>query len=183
MIPEKLVKDNYGWMLTLAQSIVGEQSLAEDVVQEALVNALSKLDTFEHRSTIHTWLRRIVVNQSISVLRKTRRLSEDPLDGYQPEFDASGGCRIEDKWVYPVTPETLLSQKNTHQEILHAFSLIPESHSLIVKLRDVEGYSTHEVAKFLGISESNVKVRLHRARSALKKILEPTLKNEGSNHD
>ena len=81
-------------MLTLAKSIVGEQSLAEDVVQEALVNALSKLHTFEHRSTIHTWLRRIVVNQSISVLRKTRRLSEDSLDNYQPEFDASGGCRL-----------------------------------------------------------------------------------------
>ena len=62
--------------------------------------------------------------------------------------------------------------------IEEAFRLIPESHALIVKLRDVEGYDTKEVAEFLGISESNVKVRLHRARNALKKILEPTLKNE-----
>lgn len=176
--PEHLIKEHYGWMLALANLILGDKSLAEDVVQESLIKALSNLHKFEHRSSLKTWLRRITTNQSINKLRKVKQLAEDSFDDYPSDFDATGECRLEPKLSSLATPETLLAKKKTHQMIEEAFRLIPESHALIVKLRDVEGYDTKEVAEFLGISESNVKVRLHRARNALKKILEPTLKNE-----
>ena len=176
--PEHLIKEHYGWMLALANLILGDKSLAEDVVQESLIKALSNLQTFENRSSLKTWLRRITTNQSINKLRKVKQLAEDSFDDYPSDFDATGECRLESKLSSLATPETLLAKKKTHQMIEEAFRLIPESHALIVKLRDVEGYDTKEVAEFLGISESNVKVRLHRARNALKKILEPTLKNE-----
>lgn len=175
--PEQFVKEHHNWMLALATSLVKEKGAAEDVVQEALIKALSNYQTFEHRSKVKTWLHRITVNQAINKLKKTKRLAEDSFDDQQPEFDAKG-CRIEPKWGPLASPETLLSQKQNHQKIEQAFSAIPESHALIVKLRDIEGYDTKEVAKLLEISESNVKVRLHRARAALKKILEPMLNDD-----
>jgi len=175
--PEQIIKDNYGWMLALATRIVGDRSLGEDVVQEALIKAVSNLGNLEKAENIKAWLRRITVNNAINRHRKTKSLAEDSFNDHQPEFD-NMNCRIEPKWGALATPEVLLSQKNTYTQIERAFESIPESHALIVKLRDVEGYDTKEVAELLEISESNVKVRLHRARSALKKILEPVLKGE-----
>ena len=182
-LPEKFVKEHYRWMLALATRIMGEKSLAEDVVQEALIKALSNIHAIEKKSSINSWLRKTTINHAINLLRKTKRLAEETFDEFQPEYDATGGCRIEPKWAILSTPETLLSQKNTHEIIQQAFDLIPASHALIVKLRDIEGYDTKEVANFLNLSEANVKVRLHRARSALKKILEPLLKNQDTRYE
>jgi len=180
--PEQIIKDNYGWMLALANSIVGESSLGEDVVQEALIKAMSKLDSLEKSENIKAWLRRITVNHAINRLRKTKRLAEEPFDDHQPEFDDMS-CRVEPKRGALASPEVLLSRQNTCEQIERAFESIPESYALVVRLRDVEGYDTKEVAELLEMSESNVKVRLHRARSALKKILEPVLKCEEVDYD
>lgn len=176
---EKFIRENYGWMLALAESMLGERGTAEDTVQEALIKALNALPNFEHRSSVKTWLRRITVNQTITTMRKLKRLSEVTLDEHQPEFD-NFDCRIEEKWDSFPTPEQLLEQKHTRQLIEKALKSLPQSYSIVVRLRDVEGYNTSEVADLLGVSESNVKVRLHRARSALKKILEPVLRREGA---
>jgi RNA polymerase sigma-70 factor (ECF subfamily) len=151
--------------------------LAEDSVQEALIKALPAMQNFQHRSSLKTWLRRITINQTITVLRKQKRLSEKTLDEFQPEFD-NMDCRIEQKWDSFPTPEKLLERNNIRDHIEQALNSLPRSYSIIVRLRDVEGYDTKEVAVLLGLSESNVKVRLHRARSALKKILEPVLRGE-----
>ena len=164
-------------MLSLASTVVGEKSLGEDIVQESLIKALSSIDRFQNRSSIKTWLHRITVNNAISQLRKMKRLSEESLNEHQPEFD-SMACRNEAKWGPLRDPETMLAQRHTREKIEQAFHNLPESHALIVRLRDLMGYDTKEVADMLAISEVNVKVRLHRARSALKTILEPVLRNE-----
>ncbi|MEM7357517.1 MAG: sigma-70 family RNA polymerase sigma factor [Pseudomonadota bacterium] len=176
---EKLVRDNYGWMLVLARDIVGDHALAEDVVQEALINAVRGLDKFKQRSRLQTWLRRITINQAITKLRQLDRIAEEEFDEYQPEFDKLD-CRIEAKWATLPTPERILEQQGTQALIEQAFAKLPESYRLVVRLRDIEGYDTREVAELLSVSENNVKVRLHRARAALKKLLEPVLRREDS---
>ena len=104
---EKLIRENYTWMLALAESMLGDRGLAENTVQEALIKALLAMQDFQHRSSLKTWLRRITINQTITALRKQKRLSEKTLDEYQPEFDDMD-CRIEPKWDSFPTPETLL---------------------------------------------------------------------------
>jgi len=175
--PNQLIHDNYHWMLKLAESIIGDASLAEDVVQEALISALKGIREFENRSSLKTWLHRITTNQAIGKLRSLKRLSELSIDEYQPDFDALD-CRIEPRWGQLLSPEQVLEKQCIETTISDAFSLLHESYQVMIRLRDVEGYSVAEVAEMLEMSESNVKVKLHRARAAFKKRLEIQLRDE-----
>lgn len=174
---EALVRNNIGWMLGLAERLVGNKAQAEDVVQEALINALRGLADFEGRSQLKTWLRRITINAAISSLRKQNRLAEQPIDELLPEFDRFD-CRIEDRWTQLKSADEVLASSERRTAVLTAVRSLPESYGLVLQLRDIEGYDTAEVAEMLNLSASNVKVRLHRARAALKKLLEPVLRNE-----
>ena len=174
---EQLVRDNIGWMLSLAQRILGERSLAEDAVQDAFVSAFRGLANFEGRSSVKTWLHRITVNASLMILRKQKRLSEQPIDEYLPEFDRNL-CRIEAPWPRLATADEILDDERLRSLVSERIAMLPESYRIVFQLRDIEGYDTGEVAELLGISTDNVKVRLHRARAALKKLLEPVLRME-----
>ena len=99
------------------------------------------------------------------------------LDALLPEFDQYD-YRLEDRWSFLARVEDVQENQGRLDMLSKAFSSIPESYRIVLQLRDIEGYDTTEVAELLDISESNVKVRLHRARSALKKIIEPLLRGE-----
>lgn len=174
---EQLVRDNIGWMLALAERILRDRGLAEDTVQEAFVDAFRGLDSFEGRSSLKTWLRRITVNASLTKLRQLKRLAEQPIDEYLPEFDRYE-CRIEAPWTHLATLEEVLENEDVRARISASIDALPDSYRIVLQLRDIEGYDTSEVATLLSISESNAKVRLHRARAALKKLLEPVLRGE-----
>jgi RNA polymerase sigma-70 factor (ECF subfamily) len=147
---EQLVRDNIAWMLALAERMLRDRGLAEDVVQEAFVRALRGLGDFEGRSSVKTWLHRITVNASLTKLRQLKRLGEQPIDEYLPEFDRAN-CRVEAPWTYLASVQDV-----------------------------VENAELRACADLLQITEANVKVRLHRARAALKKLLEPILRGEVS---
>ncbi len=70
------MRDNAGWMLVLAERMLNDAALAEDVVQEALISAINGLDRFEEKSSLKTWLHRITVNAALSKIRKQKRLAE-----------------------------------------------------------------------------------------------------------
>ena len=176
---EKLVRENIGWMLDLAERILRDRGLAEDAVQEAFISALGALDSFEGRSTLKTWLRRITINSALAKLRQIKRRAEQPFDELLPEFD-SLDCRIEDKWKTLVSTESVVSEKQQRNLIRKTILELPEPFRMVLYLRDIEGYDTHEVSEMLNLTESNVKVRLHRARAALKKLLEPILRKDES---
>ena len=93
------MRDNAGWMLVLAERMLNDAAMAEDVVQEALISAINGLDRFEERSSLKTWLHRITVNAALSKLRKQKRLAEQPIDEFLPEFDQYD-CRIEQPWTH-----------------------------------------------------------------------------------
>jgi RNA polymerase sigma-70 factor (ECF subfamily) len=174
---EQLVRENIAWMLTLAERILGDRGLAEDTVQEAFMDAFRGLKNFEGRSSLKTWLRRITINAAISKLRQLKRLAEQPIDEYLPEFDRYD-CRVEMPWTYLATLEEVLENDDLRAQVIECIDTLPDSYRIVLQLRDIEGYDTNEVAELLAITDSNVKVRLHRARAALKKLLEPILRGE-----
>lgn len=174
---EQLVRENIGWMLALAERLLRDRGLAEDVVQEAFMAALAGLDRFEGRSTIKTWLNRITVNTSLSKLRQLKRLAEHSIDEHLPEFDRHN-CRIEAPWTYLAPLQEVVENNELRNSVTNNIETLPDAYRIVLQLRDIEGYDTKEVAELLDISVANVKVRLHRARSALKKLLEPVLRGE-----
>lgn len=88
-----------------------DRGLAEDVVQEAFINAFRGLDNFEGRSSLKTWLHRITVNAALVRLRQLKRLAEQPMDQYLPEFDRYE-CRIESPWTYLASTEEIMQSDN-----------------------------------------------------------------------
>ncbi len=174
---ELLVRDNIQWMLSLANSLLRDSALAQDAVQDAFISAFRGLDKFESRSSIKTWLHRITVNAALTKLRQIKRRAEQPIDDYMPQFDQND-CRLESPWTNLSSVQTILESESLRAQVNLAIVSLPDNYRIVMQLRNIEGYDTAEVADALGISESNVKVRLHRARAALKKLLEPMLRGE-----
>ena len=173
----QLVRDNGGWMRVVAERLLRDPVLAEDCVQEALINAIQKIDTFAGRASLRTWLHRIVVNAALMKLRTRRRLNEGSIDDLMPAFDANA-CRIEAPWQEIETPERILERAQSSDLVPRAIERLPDVYRIVLMLRDIEELSTRETAELLDCTENAVKVRLHRARSALKKLLEPLLRGE-----
>mgnify|MGYP001824463886 CR=1 FL=1 len=172
---ENFVRSNTGWMLAVARRIVLDAATAEDVVQEAFSNIFSSLKSFQGNSSLKTWMHRIVVNQALMALRKRRRRNEHPIEELLPQFDGYG-CRIDEPSMLShlaQTPEALLLSSDRRQQVLASIDRLPDSYRVVLMLRDIEELSTSEVAEMTGLTEANVKVRLHRARAALKKLLSP----------
>jgi RNA polymerase sigma-70 factor (ECF subfamily) len=176
---ETMVRDNIAWMIAVAERLLNDRALAEDAVQEAFISAFRGLDKFQNKSTLKTWLHRITVNTALMKLRQLKRLAEQPIDEYLPEFDKNE-CRIEAAWQAIPSTEEIISSEQQRQQIHAAINQLPDAYRIVLLLRDIEGYDTSEVSQLLDISESNVKVRLHRARAALKKLIEPLLRDEES---
>ncbi len=174
---EDLVRLHGPRLFAVANRILRDSHLAEDCVQEAFISALANIDQFVGRASFAAWLRRIVVNQALMKLRSRKRMNEQPIDPLLPEFDNSG-CRIEPPWTAPMSPEEIVARNDLRALILARIDDLPETYRVILQLRDIEELTTAEVAEALQLSEANVKVRLHRARAALKKLLEPILKGD-----
>lgn len=173
----KLVRTHSDWMLGAAFRILRDRAHAEDAVQVAFTKIWSKLDAFEGRSALQTWMHRIVVNEALMTLRKIKRRNEHSIDDLLPVFDENG-CRVELGDHTPATPEALLSRRQTNDYVRDAIMTLPDKYRLVLCLRDIEGFSTTETSQVLELSEANVKVRLHRARAALKTLLEPHIKGQ-----
>jgi len=172
-----LVREHISWMLALAERMLVDRALAEDAVQEAFINAFRSLSKFEQRSSIKTWLHRITVNSCLMKIRQMKQRAEQSIDEFLPEFDHDN-CRIEARWNHLASVEDVLANEYLSTLVKDTIYQLPEQYRNVLLLRDIEGYDTSEVAKLLEITESNVKVRLHRARAALKKLLEPVLRGE-----
>ncbi|MGJ8598137.1 RNA polymerase sigma factor [Sulfitobacter sp.] len=169
---EGLVRANIGWMLGLAGRILNDHDLAKDAVQLAFSKIHLKIDQFEGRSHPKTWMHRIVVNEALMILRKKKRANEQSIDQLLPSFDARG-MRVPVPHVTAETSETALHSKQTVSIVRELISELPDAYRVVLQLRDIEEMTTAEVSDFLEITETNVKVRLHRARTALKSLLEP----------
>jgi RNA polymerase sigma-70 factor (ECF subfamily) len=174
---EGMVRTWCGRMLAVAYRLLGSEEDARDCVQEAFLNAFQKLAAFEGRSSLGTWLHRIVVNQALSKLRARGRRPEEPLDGLLPTFDA-GGHRLGPQARPAVSVQELAARSEVREVVQRSIARLPDPYRVVLLLRDIEGYDTAEVAGLLGLTEGALKVRLHRARSALRALLEPLMRGE-----
>ncbi len=149
----------------LAYRLLRDEAAAEDVVQETFLNAFKALDKFDGRSKLSTWLFRIAYNNALMRFRAQR-----PTVALEEE---SNGEEQMSPVVVPwrETPEDALTRKETQEALEQAISSLPASLRAVFELRDVQQHSTAETAEILGVSEANVKVRLYRARLALREKL------------
>jgi RNA polymerase sigma-70 factor (ECF subfamily) len=166
---EALMRRHNQRMFRLARSVVRDDREAEDVVQEAWVAAFTHLDQYAGRARFGTWLLRIAVHEALSRVRHERRFAA--LDEEDPAV-------TDVRSPTEATPEDRAANAELAAALAAAVDALPESHRAVFVLRQVEGLSTAETAAALGLSEANVKVRLHRCRAALRSDLERRLGDE-----
>jgi RNA polymerase sigma-70 factor (ECF subfamily) len=173
-----LVERYHDSMLRVATSFVPSRAVAEEVVQDTWLAALRGLSGFEGRSSLRTWLFRILVNRARTT--GTREHRSIPVADAGPAVDASR-FGLDGAWVAP--PEQWIEEAESRlaagklAALLHAaLDDLPDRQREIVTLRDVEGMSSAEACEVLGISEANQRVLLHRGRSKLRQVLEADLR-------
>lgn len=149
----------------LALGLLGDELEADGVVQETFIRLFGRLDSFEGRSSLGTWLYRVAYNLSMDHLR--RRRPELSLDDEEEEMAA--GTATVAEWGR--LPEEALSNDEVRQALDEAISALPEHYRVVFILREIEGLSTQETAEVTEISTSAAKVRLHRARLFLRERL------------
>jgi RNA polymerase sigma-70 factor (ECF subfamily) len=170
---EILVRENSGRMLAVARRYLRSEEPARDAVQEAFVSAFRSIARFQGGSSLSTWLHRIVVNACLMKLRSGRRHAETSIEELLPQFDGTGHrVAVEDDWSE--SAETALSRGQTRDAVRSAIERLPENYRTVLILRDIEEVSTAEAAAMLKTTPTAVKVRLHRARQALRTLLAPT---------
>jgi RNA polymerase sigma-70 factor (ECF subfamily) len=183
----RIVRDWHSSLLRVAQIFVPTRALAEDVVQETWLRVLGALDRFEGRSSLKTWVFRILVNTAktraqregrvipFSSLHDPARVPEASVDA--DRFLADSHEHHPGGWASPPPelPEDRLIAAETRERIAQAIEALPANQRAVISLRDVEGWSSDEVRNALDVTEVNQRVLLHRARSKVRQALEDYL--------
>jgi len=182
---EELTRRHYPAMLRIAMAYVRDREAADDVIQEAWLTFWRTLDRFEGRSSLRTWLFGILTN-----LARARRRRESRFISFTSLFELAAPSRgptvnprrfgVDDRWQAPPSswsqlPENVLESQETLAEVKAAIDMLPPKLREVIVLRDVAGLSSDEVCDLLAISPSNQRVRLHRARAAVRQKLEDAL--------
>ena len=173
---ETLVRTHGGRLLSVARRYLRSEEDARDAVQEGFVAAFRAIDRFEGGSSLSTWLHRIVINACLMKLRSSRRRPETSIEELLPKFDESGH-RVVEIEERRESAETALDRSQTRRRVREAIARLPEHYRSVLMLRDIEELSTAEAARLLNLTENAVKIRLHRARQALRTLLGSALKD------
>jgi RNA polymerase sigma-70 factor (ECF subfamily) len=170
---EQFVREHGGQMLAVARRFLhNNEHDAADAVQDAFITAFASIDRFESRSAVATWLHRIVANACLMKLR--RGVREGSIQPMLPTFDSTGHHMIKPRQWEEDAPAALQRQELRHQ-VRACIDRLPEPYRSVLLLRDIEEFDTEQTARMLGCTANNVKVRLHRARQALKTLLDPLI--------
>lgn len=167
---ETVVRRHGARMLHVARRILNGSEDAHDVVQESFLAAFRAIDDFGGGARLATWLHRITVNTALMRLRSRRRRPEESIEDVLPRFDTEG-TRVDGGSAWDAPTEELLQRRETRVRVREAIARLPESYRTVLVLRDIEDMDTVETAQALGISANAVKIRLHRARQALRALL------------
>jgi RNA polymerase sigma-70 factor (ECF subfamily) len=170
---EDLVRSNSGRLLATARRLLHNEEDARDAVQSAFIRAFQSLGRFREESRLSTWLHRILVNEALMKLR-SRKGKEESIDDLLPSFQEDGH-QVRETADWSDLADKALERAETAEMVNRLIGQLPESYRIILVLRDIEGMSNAEIAEMLGISTNLVKVRLHRARQALRTLLEREL--------
>lgn len=170
-------------MLRLALVYVSDRAAAEDVVQEAWIGILQGIGRFEGRASLKTWVFRMVTNRAMTrATRERRTVPFSAVDSPTAAVDADCFIPAGEAWAghwatppRPLTADERLLAGETREHLTRAIRVLPPAQRAVLTLRDVEGWSSREVCDVLELSEGNQRVLLHRARSSVRRALEPYL--------
>jgi len=174
---EALVRRHGGRMLAVARRFLRTEEDSADAVQDAFLAAFRSLDGFEGNSSLGTWLHRIVVNVCLMKLRARSRSREVRIDDLLPSFDDSGHHNSPVR-AWDNSALTHLTRAEIRTQVRSCIDQLPEAYREVLLLRDIEEFDTAQTAQQLGIAPGAVKTRLHRARMALRTLLEPLILGE-----
>ena len=174
---EHLVRTYGGRMLAVTRRILRDEEDARDAVQEAFVSAFRSRGQFSAAAKVSTWLHRIAVNAALMKLRTRRRKPEESIEALLPAF-RTDGHHVEQwtAWNEPV--DVAMDRRATRLAVRDAIARLPETHRVVLMMRDIDGLNTEETAQALGLTSNAVKIRLHRARLALRKLIAPHFQGE-----
>ena len=187
----RLVDQYQGSLSRVARLYIADRAVADEVVQDTWLGVIQGIWAFEGRSSLKTWIFRILINRA-----KTRAVREGrtvPFARFDADSEAGEAAVVPDRGQpadHPTqpghctnpqpdlgaSPERRLLAQEARQHLQSAIEGLPEHQRLVLILRDVEGCSTEEVCNALGFQETNTRVLLHRARSKVRAALEPYLK-------
>jgi RNA polymerase sigma-70 factor (ECF subfamily) len=171
---EPVVRLHSGRLLSVARRILGNEEDARDAVQDAFIRAYKAIGTFESRAQLHTWLHRILVNVALMKLRERRRRPTESLEELLPTYTSDGHQAVASRdWG-----DAVLERKETAAIVREAITRLPDQYREVLVLRDIEERDTGEAAALLGTTANAVKVRLHRARQALRTLLDREFRPE-----
>jgi len=187
-------EDAFAWLLTrytgslrrLARAHVSSDAAADEVVSEAWLAVITGIGRFEQRSSLKTWIHRIVLN--LARTKGTREHRSVPFSSLGSEADAAEAAVDPDRfrpagapgagsWASPPVPwdeepETSLSAAETLDVVRRAIATLPPGQQMVITLRDLEGWRADDVCNALDLSETNQRVLLHRARAKVRTALE-----------
>lgn len=171
---ETLVRRYSGRLLTVARRFLRNEEDARDAVQDAFLSAFRSIDGFEGTARLSTWLHRIVVNAALMKLRTRRRRPETSIEDLLPSFLEDGHmARPASRWSQ--RGDVALERDQERARVREAIAALPEGYRTVLLLRDIEELDTEETARLMDLSVAAVKTRLHRARQALRGLLDAGL--------
>ncbi len=171
----ELVNEQFPILFAVTRRILRSDEEAQDAVQEAFLSAIKALPKFDGKAKVSTWLHRIAINAALMKLRKRPRSRERAIDDLLPRWEEDGHP-VEPATDWDAVPEVAIESRETRDLVRTSIDELPEIYRTVLLLRDIEGLDTAETAELLEVTPNVVKVRLHRARQALRSLLDPHLR-------
>lgn len=180
---EELVDHHAAPLLAVTRRILRDEEEARDAVQETFVAAFRGINNFQSESRVGTWLHRIAVNCALMKLRvRERRLAHvrsienvQDVDAFLPHFQADGH-QDHSSVRWSESAEEILQREQACALVRQCIDQLPEPYRVVLVLRDIEQLPADVVAEQLQITRDNLKVKLHRARQALRTLLDPHMR-------
>jgi len=176
---ETLVRTYTGRLLAVARRYLRNEEDARDAVQDAFLSAFRGMDSFGGASRLSTWLHRIAVNASLMKLRTRRRKPEESIEELLPGFLEDGHLSVPAA-DWRGGADVLLEAAENRALVREAIGALPDRYRTVLLLRDIEGFDTEATAKELDMTPGAVKTRLHRARQALRTLLDRHFRSEAA---
>lgn len=176
---EEVLRVHGARLLAVARKFSANDDDAQDVLQEALLSAFRSIASFQGEARLATWLHRIVVNAALMRRRSQGRRRETDFESLMPAFKETGVHFIEPPSSWQEAADLPAQREETRALVRRCIDELPDNYRIALTLRDIEECEIDDIARHLGITANAVKIRVHRARQALRALLDPHMSGVG----